>query len=185
MSQYGAEAMAGAGAAYDGILAHYYGGVAPTRTGVLPPTIRVGLGTELREFEIVTDGPLRVLIDGREVSAGELGTWTVTWDGGIAIVDPPEGLGLPPEVGAWRTFFDSRGVIELVTVRSRTAAEIRILVTENRVVVSDSGWEIREAGVIAVDLGPFGTRSAVTVEVLARSPLGEDSTRLRILGGSE
>jgi stage II sporulation protein D len=185
MSQYGAEAMASRGSTYPQILAHFYGGVFPEVSDFLPHSIRVGLFTETRETTLVPDGPLRVLLDGQEVSAGELGTWTVEWEGGVAIVDPPEGLGLPPEVGAWQTFFDSRGVVELVTFRSRTAAEIRIVVTDSGTVLSDTDWVIREAGVITVDVAPAGTRPAITVEVTARSPLGEDSTRLRILGGLE
>ncbi|HVR32586.1 MAG TPA: SpoIID/LytB domain-containing protein [Acidimicrobiia bacterium] len=185
MSQFGAEAMATAGSTYPEILSHFYGGVVPTVADVIPARIRVGLGTEMRELEVVAGGPLRVTVDGEEVSAGELGTWLVSWDGGVAIVDPPEGLGLAPQVSGWRTFFDSRGVVYLVTVRSRTAAETRIVVTRGGEVISDTDWIVREAGVIAIDLDPVRARSAVTVEVFVRSPLGEDSTALRILGGSE
>jgi stage II sporulation protein D len=185
MSQYGAEAMATAGAAYPDILAHFYGNVRPAASDVLPDRIRVGLGTVMREIDFVPDGAMRVIIDGTEVTPGDLGAWSVTWENGVALVNPPEGLGLPPEVDGWRTFADSRGVIELVTVRSRTAAEIRIVVTEDRVVVSDSGWHVRQAGVIAVDIQPRGYRTALTVTVTARSPLGGDSTSLRILGGME
>ncbi len=185
MSQFGAEAMASRGSTYPEILAHYYGGVLPEVSDFLPDRIRVGLATEAREIIVVPAGPLRVVLDGEEVSAGELGTWTVQWDAGVAIVDPPEGLGLPPDVGAWQTFFDSRGVVELVTFRSRTAAEIRVVVTDSDGVVSDTGWVIRDAGVIAVDLAPAGRRVAITIAVTARSPLGEDTTRLRILGGLE
>jgi stage II sporulation protein D len=185
MSQYGAEAMATAGAAYPDILAHFYGGVRPVASDVLPDRIRVGLGTEMREIDFVPDGPMRVIIDGAEVTPGDLGAWSVSWENGVALVNPPEGLGLPPDVGGWRTFVDSQGVVELVTVRSRTAAEIRIVVTEDRIVVADSGWQVRQAGVIAVDIQPRGYRTALTVVVTARSPLGEDSTRLRIIGGVE
>jgi hypothetical protein len=126
-----------------------------------------------------------VIVDAEQVSAGELGSWTVTWEDGVAILDPPEGLGLPPRVGGWRTFFDSSGDIELVTVRSRTAAEVRVVVTEGRVVVADSGWEVRDAGLIAVDLDGVRIAAILTVEVSVRSPLGEGSTRLRLLGGAE
>jgi len=178
-------ALAEAGSAYPEILAHYYGGALPEQSEALAERIRVGLGTELAELEIVPDGALRVVIDGEEVSSAELGSWTVSWDNGVAIIDPPEGLGLAPQVGGWRTFFDSRGVVELVTVRSRTAAEVRVVVREGRVVIADSGWEIRDAGIIAIDLDPGSLRSAITIEVTARSPQGEDSTRLRILPGAE
>lgn len=185
MSQYGAEAMATAGATYDQILAHYYGGLTPVAAEVLPARIRVGLSVDSQEVRLTPDGPLRVLVDGEEVSPGELGSWTVRWVDGSAIVDPPAGLGLPPDVSAFQVFFDSRGVVELVTVRSRTAAEVRIVQRENDTIVSDTGFVLREAGVIAVDVAPRSRRSALTVEITARSPLGEDSATLRILGGSE
>ena len=185
MSQYGAEAMASAGAGYADILAHFYGGARPTAAAVVPETIRVGLGTEHRQFEIRPNGPVRVVVDSEEVTAGELGTWTVTWEDGAAIVDPPAGLGLSPRVEGWRTFFDSAGDVELVTVRSRTAAEVRVVVREGRIVVADSGWEVRDAGVIATDLDMVRSAVVVTVEVSVRSPLGEDSAVLRILGGAE
>jgi stage II sporulation protein D len=185
MSQYGAEAMASAGSGYSDILAHFYGGVRPTVADVVPETIRVGLGTGHRQLEIRPDGPLRVFVDSVEVTAGELGAWTLSWEEGVVILDPPEGLGLPPRVEGWRTFFDSAGVVELVTVRSRTAAEVRVIVTEGRVVIADSGWEVRDAGLIAVDVDRVRPAAVVTVEVSVRSPLGEDSARLRILGGAE
>lgn len=185
MSQFGAEAMANNGATYIDIVSHYYGGARPTTAAPLVETIRVGLGTELSEVEIVPDGPMRVTVDGDDVSPGEFGSWTVSWDNGVAIVDPPEGLGLAPELSGWRTFVDSRGVVELVAVRSRTAAETRIVVTEGQLVVSDSDWVIREAGVIAIDIRPTASRVAITVEVFVRSPLGEDSTSLRLVVGSE
>lgn len=185
MSQYGAEAMASAGSGYADILAHFYGGVRPTVADVVPETIRVGLGTEHQELEIRPDGPLRVVVDSDEVSAGELGTWTVSWEDGVAMLDPPEGVGLPPRVEGWQAFFDSSGNVELVTVRSRTAAEVRVVVREGSVVVADSGWEVRDAGVIAVGLQSARHTAGVTVEVLVHSPLGSDSTQLRILAGAE
>ncbi|MEX1004767.1 MAG: SpoIID/LytB domain-containing protein [Acidimicrobiia bacterium] len=185
MSQYGAEAMASAGSGYADILAHFYGGVRPTVADVVPGTIRVGLGTEHRELEIRPDGALRVTVDSDEISAGELGTWTVSWENGVALLDPPEGVGLPPRVEGWQTFFDSSGDVELVTVRSRTAAEVRVVVRESGIVVSDTGWEVRDAGVIAVDLDRARRAAVVTVEVSVRSPLGADSTRLRLIGGAE
>lgn len=185
MSQYGAEAMAGAGAQYADIVAHFYGGVRPTATEAVPQTIRVGLGTEHQELEIRPDGPLRVVVDGEEVTAGELGPWALTWENGVALLDPPEGLGLAPRLDGWRTFFDSAGDVELVTIRSRTAAEVRIIIREGSVVVADGGWEVRDAGVIAIELDGVRPASAITVEVAVRSPLGEDSARLRILGGAE
>ena len=185
MSQYGAEAMASAGTGYADILAHFYGGVRPTVTDVVPERIRVGLGTEHRELEIRPDGPLRVIVDSEEISAGDLGSWAVSWDGGVAILDPPEGVGLPPRVEGWQTFFDTSGDVELVTVRSRTAAEVRVIVREGSVVVMDSGWEVRDAGVIAVDLTRVGQTAPVIVQVAVRSPLGADSSQLRLLAGAE
>jgi stage II sporulation protein D len=185
MSQYGAEAMARGGSGYADILAHYYGGVRPVPSDIMPDRIRVGLHTEAAELEITPAGPLRVVIDGDEISDGELGTWRVVWDGGTAIVEPPQGLGLPPRLSGWQTFFDDRGDVQLVTLRSRTAAEIRVVVREGADVVDDTDWQLRDAGILAIDLAPIRGRAAVTIEVFARSPHGEASARLRILGGAE
>lgn len=184
MSQYGAEAMASAGASYREILAHFYGSPS-IATSVLPDTIRVGIATQSAEIEVVPTGPVAVTIDGEQVATGELGTWLVTSDGEVAIVDPPEGLGLTPFVGGWRTYFDSTGRLELLTVRSRTAAEVRIVITVDGVVVSDTDWHIRQAGVLAIDPPGLQGRSAMTVDVFVRSPAGEDTTRLRVLSGAE
>lgn len=185
MSQFGAQAMATAGAGYSDILSHYYGGIRPTVDRQLPDTIRVGLETDAQQLEVTPDGPVRVVIDGQEASPGELGSWGIAWADGLALVDPPAGLGLAPEVSGGRAYFDSRGVVELVTFRSRTAAEVRIVVREAGVVVFDSGTHIREAGIIAVDLDPRLSRSVVTVQVIATSPLGGDVSTLKILGGAE
>ena len=185
MSQYGAEAMARAGAAYPEILDHYYSGANLAVSESPRQTIRVGLGTSIDRLDISANGPMRVLVDGEEMTAGEFGRWSVEFESGLAIVDPPEGLGLPPDVGAMRVFFDSRGVVELITVRSRTAAEARIVITVDQTVVSDSDWQVREPGVIAVDVEAPRSGSVMTVEVFVRSPLGEDSIRLRIIAGSE
>ena len=185
MSQYGAEAMARSGAAYPEILDHYYSGATLAVSESAPQTIRVGLGTSIDRLDISATGPMRVLVDGEELTAGELGRWSVEVESGLAIVDPPEGLGLPPEVTAMRVHFDSRGMVQLVTVRSRTAAEARVVITLDRNVISDSDWQVREPGVIAVDVEPPRPGSVMTVEVFVRSPLGEDSIRLRIFAGSE
>ena len=60
-----------------------------------------------------------------------------------------------------------------------------VIVREGLIVVADSGWEVRDAGVIAIDLDRVRHAAVITVEVSVRSPLGEDSARLRILGGAE
>ena len=185
MSQFGAEAMARSGADYAEILDHYYNGARLAVSDSVPDTVRVGIGTQTESLEVAGDGPLRVVIDGEQVTAGEFGRWSIVADEGLAIIDPPEGLGLPPELDSMRIFFDDRGDFELVTVRSRTAAEVRIVVTVDRVVVSDTGWQVRDPGVIAVDVEGPRKGSAMSIAVSARSPLGEDSLRLRILAGSE
>ena len=185
MSQYGADAMARRGVGYADILAHYYGGVRPLVSESMPDRIRVGLHTEGTEFELTPTGPLRVVIDGDEISSGDLGTWRVVWENGTAIVEPPQGLGLPPRLSGWQTFFDDTGHVQLVTLRSRTAAEVRVVVRQGSEVVSDTGWQLRDAGILAIDVAPIQGRAAVTLQVFARSPHGEASTALRILAGAE
>jgi stage II sporulation protein D len=188
MSQFGAEAMAAAGEAYDEILAHFYGGLRPlSGDGVLPDRVRVGLATEREAVTLVPDGPVRVLIDGAVVAETQLGTWEVASVEDRVIVTPPVGLGIPPSIGGWRIDFDSSGRVSHVRVDSATAAEIRLVVTSDRGRRYDSGVELREAGVITIDLESLGFlgERALVISVAAKSPLGEDLGRLRLISLAE
>ncbi len=188
MSQFGAEAMATAGERYDDILAHFYGGLRPLDgDGVLPQRVRVGLATEVERVTIVPDGPVRVLIDGSVVAGAQLGAWTVESTEDRVIVTPPVGLGIPPSIGGWRIDFDLSGRMSRVRVDSATAAEVRVVVTSDGGRRYDSGVHLREAGVITIDLVGmrFVGERALTIVVEARSPLGMDVGRLRLIVPAE
>jgi SpoIID/LytB domain protein len=188
MSQFGAEAMAAAGASYDDILAHYYGGLRPLNgSNVLPDRVRVGLATDLEEVVVVPDGPVRVVVDGRVVAEDQLGSWRVVSTDDRVLVTPPIGLGLPPSIGGWRLDFDASGRVAKVRVDSATAAEVRVLVVGDRGRRYDSGSTLAEAGVITIDVKAlgFGGEQTVTITVEARSPFGSDRGRLRLLSRAE
>jgi hypothetical protein len=75
MSQYGAKAMADDGAAYDEILAHYYGGLEPvTADEVLPRFVRVGLAVERPSIRVKADGPF-VVAAGDASATYPAGDW--------------------------------------------------------------------------------------------------------------
>ncbi len=88
MSQYGALAMARAGASYADILAHYYGGLRPEADGgILPDEIAVGLAWE--QGEVVVGGQARLAGDG-EPLLGDGRPWRLLFDGeGRVAVVPP------------------------------------------------------------------------------------------------
>ncbi len=99
MSQYGAQAMAERGAGPDEILAHYYGGLTPSRRpDLLPSKIDVALATGTDQAGFGVTGPATVLIDGREVATDELGSWSFAADAGSVVVTAPVGLGFPPRL---------------------------------------------------------------------------------------
>ena len=67
MSQYGAQAMAGAGSAYPEILAHYYGGLSPVAGDrFLPDQLAVGLVIGSESVIIRSDSPLTVSSTGHQ-----------------------------------------------------------------------------------------------------------------------
>lgn len=103
MSQYGAQAMATAGAGYREILAHYYGGLEPQPAGgLLPDTVKVGLATELGDLAVEADGPVTVSADGEIIGEVVLGSWKFEAAEGGVLVEPPAGLGLAPSIGRIR-----------------------------------------------------------------------------------
>ncbi len=91
MSQYGAEAMASAGAAYPEILAHYYGGLLPeSGAGRLPAQVAVGLSWADETVSVRGGGTFRLIADGRELLPAASGSWQLraTQDGRIAVAVP-------------------------------------------------------------------------------------------------
>lgn len=188
MSQFGAEAMARSGASAAEILGHYYSGLVPTQAGaLLPETVEVGLVVGGAEAAVRPDGPVTVLVDGAPVAEAVLGTWRFASEGGAVRVLPPVGLGEPPRLTGWSLASGSGG--EAVTVTLTAPAEVRTLAYSGRLLVFDSGWELRDAGVIAwtwrelaVGVAPH-RRLLVIAE--ARSPQGEDASSLLFVPGLE
>ena len=90
MSQYGAQAMAGAGSAYPEILAHYYGGLTPVAGDrFLPNQLAVGLVIGSDSVSIRSDSPLTVLVDGTPVETSQIGSWGFIWvDGALQVTQP-------------------------------------------------------------------------------------------------
>ena len=90
MSQWGAKAMADQGAAYDEILAHYYGGLRPEQ-GELPDSVRIGLVEDALSITVVADGPFEVRANGISLGVAPAGDWEFrAISGGIAVVPPEE-----------------------------------------------------------------------------------------------
>lgn len=188
MSQYGAQAMALAGAGYADILAHYYGSLRPRPAPeLLPASVRVGLAVGLDAVGFSSSGPVRVTIDGKVVAEADLGSWSVTAHEGRLLVTPPIGLGLPPALTGWRVSFDESGRPSAVSVDSATAARIRVTVVSDRGRAWDSGWDVADAGVVTIDLVVLGMafEQGLTVEVMATSSHGSVTDRLRLIDGLE
>ncbi len=88
MSQWGAYAMATAGAAYDDILSHYYG-LAPVAAGdQLPDEVRVGLSSGQPVVELAATGGFELRVDGSPGGRYEAGEWSVRSSDGRLVVIP-------------------------------------------------------------------------------------------------
>ena len=98
MSQWGAHGLAQQGASFEDILHHYYTGVSiePVAIG---STIEVGVAYGRQE--ILTSGTFSIVDgNGRTIVKNAVGPWRFANSGnGVIAVDPPEGFGLPLEVG--------------------------------------------------------------------------------------
>lgn len=190
MSQYGAQAMAERGATYGEILAHYYGGLEPVSgEGVLPSTVRVGLVTAAEEVTVTPSGPVRVLVDGVELVAEELGPWVFQADDAGILVIPPAGLGLPPELSTGFAVYGPEGP-RSVRVVLRSGAEVRVDVASTGGAVTVKDWEVTPAGIVEVAwrsvADAVGVVSGpVLVEVRSRSPRGADLEVVTVVPGGE
>ena len=100
MSQWGAYGIAQQGATFDQILMHYYTGVTIGRVNTEVP-IEVGVATGQQSIAVSGDFSI---VDGagNTIVRDALGTWNFTNAGGAVGIDPPEGFGLPLEVGIVR-----------------------------------------------------------------------------------
>ena len=179
MSQYGAKAMADAGATYDEILSHYYSGLRPERSSLLPEEIEVGLVWGATDLIVSADGPTTVLADGQPVAEDSLGTWAFSSSNGRVAASPPEGIGLPPTLTMLQPATAASGRAVTFTATLSAPAEVRVIVFRGAEVVGATGWRVRDAGeVVAVWDGTLRDRIAppgsYRVMMEARSAEGID-----------
>jgi stage II sporulation protein D len=89
MSQFGAQAMAKAGAGYPEILSHYYGGLTPVPGAeFLPDEVAVGLVIGADSVRVSTNSVLAVTLDGVELEVPDPGAWKFKWEEGRLVVVP-------------------------------------------------------------------------------------------------
>lgn len=177
MSQYGAQAMAEAGAEPAQILAHYYGGLQPVEAPEwVPEEVEVALSLGRDDLDLEVTGPVRVTVDGEEVAAAELGSWSLVADGGSIEVTAPEGLGLPPRLRRGRLGLAGG---RLVLRPELTApAEVSWRLTRGTTVVASFGPAPHDAGFLTI---PLPLDPDTSLEVIARNPHGTD--RIVVGGG--
>lgn len=148
MSQYGAQAMASAGAGYADILTHYYTGLQPAPApSVLPDLVQVGLGWGLDEVTISADGPYDIVADGVVLAEGVVGSWTVQRSGRDVLVAAPEGVGFPPVISGIDPVTVHRAgfAVQLIGEVS-SGAETRYAVFKGTELLHVSEWAVTEAG---------------------------------------
>ncbi len=152
MSQYGAKAMADAGADYSTILSHYYSGLTPQDAGaLLPDTVVVGLDWGENTVRIGADGPVDIVADGEVIAEGVIGTWEFSSSPGGVLLTPPEGFGLPPTVGEVTDHPTTPTGRALVVSAVVTApANVRLVVFRGPEVVQTTPWKAREAGRVSL-----------------------------------
>lgn len=150
LSQYGAKAMADRGASYAEILAHYYGGLRPQAFEAAEKPVAVGLSWGDSEIRVDADGPVSVTADGVVVAEAALGSWTFRSSGGI-VLDPPEGLGLPPTLASVPGMVEGEsGRAVLVAPVLTAPAEVRMVVFRGARLVAATPWKAREAGTVSL-----------------------------------
>lgn len=171
MSQYGAQAMATAGAGYAEILGHFYGGLQPTAAGSwLPDQLVVGLATERNEISVLPDGPVSVSVDGTVVADDALGTWRFEASGSELRVFPPVGLGLRPEI-------ERLSVLgPLLVIKLTAAGELHVSAGSGSTWRVIRDWELVEAGTVRILLPP----DPGLVTVMIASPDGFDRKQIQI-----
>ena len=183
MSQYGAEAMAAAGAGASEILSHYYGGLFPqSAEEALPPTVRVGLTTSSDVVEVVPDGAVSLILDGEVIEQEALGRWSFTGEQGSVLVTPPVGLGLPPDIKGLSVFESQHGQVELVAGRLVAAGEIRLVIESGPGAGLATDWTVEEAGnfFFLPDMRSRALRP-VRITVESRNAIGSDSVSISVV----
>ena len=146
MSQWGAHGLAAQGATYTDILTHYYSGVS---VGTVPEPSPFEVGVQSGASSVTASGSFEV-VDGRgkTLVARALGTWTFRWAGSGAIaIEPPEGFGLPLEVGIVNA--PKKVVVgepAFFTVALSRPARVRTQTARSPTGYEDPGVAIKDAG---------------------------------------
>lgn len=165
MSQYGAQAMAEDGADAAEILAHYYSGLEPVESPqYVPESVDVVLAVGAADLDLEVTGPVTVAIDGQDVAAEELGSWTMQASAGSIEVTSPEGLGLPPRLRP--------GTIGLAGGRLvlrpelTAAASVEWELTVDGEVVASYGPEPVDAGLLTIPFPTHAETVSLTIEAI-------------------
>ncbi|MEN8235492.1 MAG: SpoIID/LytB domain-containing protein [Actinomycetota bacterium] len=99
MSQWGAYAMARAGADHQEILTHYYTGAELVDAGpLLPERVVVGLDWELPDALVTADGPFTMYVNDVRVGDGGAGPWMIRSRSRSIGVVPPVGQLVPGQI---------------------------------------------------------------------------------------
>lgn len=170
MSQYGAQAMAEQGASAAQILSHYYGGLVPEEApDHVPEDIEVALVLGASDLDLEVTGPVAVSIDGEEVAAEELGSWSMAADRGSVEVTTPVGLGLPPTIRPGLVGLDGGRLV--VRPELTAAAEVSWQVTVDGEEVAAFGPEPVDAGYFSI---PVPVGGSVGLRIEATNAHGSD-----------
>ncbi len=165
MSQYGAQAMAEAGASYVEILSHYYSGLVPSPAGrFLPSRIAVGLSFGTDPITIGGDGLLAVAIDGAPVADSLAGAWTLESTGAAIRLTPPVAFGVDPALVPLATRVPADG--QLVVAAVPTWGQVRLVVFNAGTPIYRSEWTNWFGGRIV--FAPPGLRGGPTISVVVQ-----------------
>lgn len=146
MSQWGAYGLAQRGATYNDILTHYYSGVTVDR---VPDPGSLEVGVDWGEQNVTATGAFSI-VDGRGKTLVKraFGTWRFHWAGpGAVAIDPPQGYGLPLEVGIVNAPKEVEvGESAFVTVALSKPARVRLVTRDAPTGYEDPGVDIKGAG---------------------------------------
>ena len=146
MSQWGAHGLAAQGASYADILAHYY---TNTSIGTVDTEGPIEVGVSWGTSAVTASGSFSI-VDGRGkvLVPRALGTWTFRYAGaGVVAIDPPEGYGLPLEVGIVNA--PKRVIVgeaTYLTVALSRPAKVTTITARSPTGYRDPGVAIKEAG---------------------------------------
>lgn len=146
MSQWGAHGMAQNGASYVDILTHYYTGVS---VGDYPDPGVIEVGVETGRSSVSASGSFSI-VDGRgkTIVREALGTWNFVYAGSGAVsIQPPQGYGLPLEVGIVNAPKKVLvGEPAFLTVALSRPAKVSTQTERSPTGYRDPGVEVKDAG---------------------------------------